>query len=346
MGLLRLILALSVVAAHAGPPMGVKFFGNGVMSVESFYMLSGFYMALILETKYRERAGVFYFNRFIRLFPLYWLLLAVAVLGGFAYWAVAGHPLGPLAAWIKSENKLHLAWAGFSNLMMVGSDWAELISNLQQTGKSGVDRLLFIPPVWSLAIEITFYLGAPLVLRASRLIQLSLFGAALLLRMLIWHLHAGQWSDWLYYFAPATWVFFMGGVMAWHAYTWLQTCSWFGSFGKRLGWVLTATLCALILFYTQLGWLHFDDPVYFILLGAALPFIFAATRESPVDASLAAWSYPIYLAHWVVISFSTPLRHFIAKPHQIYVVLAGTLVLSYVAIRADRLVQRRFKRAI
>ena len=50
MGLLRFILAASVVLAHSGDFFGFKFTG-GLIAVETFFIISGFYMALILDTK-------------------------------------------------------------------------------------------------------------------------------------------------------------------------------------------------------------------------------------------------------------------------------------------------------
>jgi len=46
MGLLRLILALNVVIAHAGSLFKIVSVG-GIIAVEVFFMISGFYMSLI-----------------------------------------------------------------------------------------------------------------------------------------------------------------------------------------------------------------------------------------------------------------------------------------------------------
>ena len=56
MGILRFILALAVVFVHTGHIYGSDFYGTrlmgGVVAVQAFYIISGFYMALILNTKY------------------------------------------------------------------------------------------------------------------------------------------------------------------------------------------------------------------------------------------------------------------------------------------------------
>ncbi len=55
MGLLRIILAISVLISNSTPNFGLKFIG-GVMAVETFFIISGFYMSLILNEKYSSCA--------------------------------------------------------------------------------------------------------------------------------------------------------------------------------------------------------------------------------------------------------------------------------------------------
>jgi peptidoglycan/LPS O-acetylase OafA/YrhL len=80
MGLIRVLLALAVVDFHA-----VRFASsphflnlpwiNGGVAVQSFFVISGFYMALILSGKYAGRGVfVFYRARFLRLYPAYWIV--------------------------------------------------------------------------------------------------------------------------------------------------------------------------------------------------------------------------------------------------------------------------------
>ena len=77
MGLLRLILALNVVIAHAGGNIFKVTSVGGLISVETFFMISGFYMSLILTSKYKglDKYGLFMSNRLLRLFPIYFTVL-------------------------------------------------------------------------------------------------------------------------------------------------------------------------------------------------------------------------------------------------------------------------------
>jgi peptidoglycan/LPS O-acetylase OafA/YrhL len=346
MGLLRIFLALAVVAAHVGPLLGLRFFGGGVMAVETFYMLSGFYMALVLTTRYRGRTRDFYFNRFLRLFPVYWMLtLASFALAGL-YWLVVGHPVGVLVAWHLSANPGQWLWAGLSNLGIVGSDWAELYSFLHTVDGNGVNRLIAIEPVWTLAIEITFYLAAPFILRLRYAAQAAVFLATLFLRLAIWRATGNHWTVWLYYFAPATWVFFLAGVQAYHLLVWLKRQREFARVASPLGRTLCVLLLLLIAFYAQAGILEFQDWRYYTAVGLSLPFIFTAFQKSAFDASLAGWSYPLYLAHWVIVSLWSPFRHVVPASGVGPVVLVLALLLCWAVMRVDDKIQYRYKHQV
>ena len=80
MGALRLILALAVVLTHSGSLWGYQITGGSV-AVQCFFIISGFYMALILNEKYVAPGDlrIFYVNRLARIFSLYWLFLALAL---------------------------------------------------------------------------------------------------------------------------------------------------------------------------------------------------------------------------------------------------------------------------
>src|SRR5450755_3866284 len=83
MGLFRLALAWSVLLGHSG---GHGFFGlaflDRQLAVQCFFIISGFYMALVLNEKYTGpgRYWTFVQQRFLRLYPTYLIILAVILL--------------------------------------------------------------------------------------------------------------------------------------------------------------------------------------------------------------------------------------------------------------------------
>jgi peptidoglycan/LPS O-acetylase OafA/YrhL len=91
MGSFRLLLAATVMLGHFVPfyPQHLPFLIYGSASVPAFYIVSGFLITLVLREKYQSRAGLFYSNRALRIFPLYWAALAIFLL---VNWLVAeGH---------------------------------------------------------------------------------------------------------------------------------------------------------------------------------------------------------------------------------------------------------------
>ena len=79
MGLIRTLLALSVVLAHVDLGTGPRLVG-GVLAVQMFYLISGFLISFVLvETSNYTSVRSFYVNRMLRLFPIY-LVVACAAL--------------------------------------------------------------------------------------------------------------------------------------------------------------------------------------------------------------------------------------------------------------------------
>lgn len=89
MGTLRFLLALCVVVTHAP---GSKIFGhsllNGITAVQGFYVISGFLITMVLNTRaeYRD-VSQFYLSRYLRLWPAYAVvaLLTLVILKGSAF---------------------------------------------------------------------------------------------------------------------------------------------------------------------------------------------------------------------------------------------------------------------
>ena len=93
MGMLRTLLALSVVLDHLGGGT-TDWLVGGRLAVQLFYVISGFLISYVLTATdhYRGAPGRFYANRALRLYPVYLAvaaltLLAYAIDGG-AFWRV------------------------------------------------------------------------------------------------------------------------------------------------------------------------------------------------------------------------------------------------------------------
>lgn len=85
-GTYRTLLAIAVVTTHFG---GVN--GLGLAAVFGFYSLSGFLMTLLVTGPYQGNRKAFLLNRVLRLYPLYWAVLALTL---FLLWLHNWVPFG------------------------------------------------------------------------------------------------------------------------------------------------------------------------------------------------------------------------------------------------------------
>lgn len=141
-GILRLILALTVVTFHSTFLSGTTshFFTPGDMFVEMFFTISGFVITKAIRRNYATGwSGFirFWQNRILRLFPPYWVALII----GLMVVPVAFH-------WnIKMSWPRGAEW--FSAILIAGQ--AGLLS---PDGGLGSDPLL---ATWSLSVELFYY---------------------------------------------------------------------------------------------------------------------------------------------------------------------------------------------
>src|SRR4051812_39092661 len=77
---------------HSGPVFGLTVL-HGDVVVQSFFIVSGFYMGLVLDTTYAGSTARFYANRLLRLGPTYLVAatisFATVLLTGHLYYATS-----------------------------------------------------------------------------------------------------------------------------------------------------------------------------------------------------------------------------------------------------------------
>jgi peptidoglycan/LPS O-acetylase OafA/YrhL len=290
-GAIRLFLALVVAAGHVQAitlaPAGLGLPGfymlgmNAGYAVMFFYMVSGFLISMGLDRKYAPTAEgtiEFYKSRFVRIFSLYWPMVAVVLI---ALPDVRGSFLAD-----SIPDK-------FTNLFLFGIDWRLAFATYP---KPHWDAALFgLRQTWTLGAELTFYLLAPFLLRSWKLTSIA-FAASVATRIAaVWMV--GFNEVWTYYFLPSTFLFFLIGHLAQSA---SQRWSWLGT--PVLGCLSLAVAIAMLLVGSYTTW---DSPRFWISVlcfAAALPGVFQATKRTAFLNALGNLSYPVYLTHTLVIS--------------------------------------------
>lgn len=295
MGLIRFYLAVSVAIWHISD---TSLMINGYLAVICFYMISGYYMSMVLNESYRGPGSTFrfYVARYLRLFPTYFVVALFSILF-FARFDPSGL-LSPQDLPLPSFAAAPFRWlfAIFSNASMLGLDALRLItlhdSNLSIT--SSLPRV--VSQAWSLGIELLFYLAAPFMVR----LPLKFAAAGLVACLAIqFSLLPFDYSVWRYYFTPSVFCFFLMGHMS-HRLGALISDE---KLKQRIGMMSLFVLPFAGYFAGVHVTRDIDLPeswLFMLLFAAILPFIFSLTRTSRINSLIGNLSYPLYLIHRLI----------------------------------------------
>jgi peptidoglycan/LPS O-acetylase OafA/YrhL len=347
-GLLRTLLALCVVLSHLhGALQHGPFLIDGSLAVEAFFLISGFYMAMILDGKYKDRRA-FYSNRALRLLPTYWAALLATVvlynvLGSGVHW------FDPFAAfWTHPPSVLALVVVAVPVAFGVGLDIALFLAphGHSVAPTAGSEALASGQPVgqaWTLGVEIWFYLLAP-VLTRWRTRTLVALTVVLLAARAVTYAAGGYRGNLTYRLFPFELPMFLLGILAWRVY--------------RSGLVRTIPLAVRAAFVAGpfVGTFAFPSLLkvtpsstalqvaFYAGVLASIPFLFDATRNSRLDRTVGMLSYPIYMTHLFVIAVLDPS----SVPQQwlaiFAVLIVSSLLVAGLEVPVDRFRQRRAAR--
>lgn len=319
MGLLRFVLAISVVIAHSAPVAGLNLV-PGDTAVQAFFIISGFYVSLILNGRYPSSGAgtlLFYSNRFLRIFPLYWLVLAMAAAQSALAYAFPATFVGlptvaRIAEFLSHLDLMQLLFIATTNLMIVGLDLGNFlrfdVTPMQLTAhftdhSPRFYEFVFVPQSWTLSIEIVVYAIAPFLFRRRAWVLGCLVVASMSARAVA-ATNGWDHDPFSYRFLPFEITFFLLGAIAFKAYAHTERLK-----NPLAGQIGLATLMLLILFYDRLpdgASILPGLPVnkLLVLAGVALatPSIFHLTRSSMYDRYIGELSYPIYLCHLIVVT--------------------------------------------
>ena len=325
MGAIRLFLAYGVLLGHecdtarnvqitcdAGWTLNVV----GGRSVVFFYIVSGFLMSYVLDSKYpRTKAGTyqFYKSRLLRIYPLWWAILVFSTLTVSAGW-LHQSPLGI-----------------FSAIFLFGSDWLVPFAHYPE------QYFGFFPfrteIGWTLGAEMTFYLLAPWLLRSDRVAFAALV-SSLAVRIVVFFVvspvgpHAPTFATyiiWSYFFLPSTFMFFMLGHLG-------RRVPYIATAGR---WPAFAIFIAAVWFISRNGWgpagdwFRFNDYVAAVLFALALPGVFEATKNNRISNWLGDLTYPLYLTHDMTMSALFGLWGFVGVPGMAFVNFAKSFSSPY-----------------
>jgi peptidoglycan/LPS O-acetylase OafA/YrhL len=328
MGLVRMALAMAVLLGHL--PLAHYQFINAAAAVQGFYVVSGFYMALVLDGKYKN-AGLFYSNRLLRLAPTYIVMMGVAAI---ALWGLNASATTTQEIFARAfSHPMTALVMGLENIFVLGQEllfWITIGPDgalaLNTTGALPNQtttlawQALLLPQAWSISMELMFYALAPWLARLSWR-WLALIALASITLRLSGALAPVSYAIWAGRLFPTALFLFLFGMLAHRALPFV------GRLTKAFGWIANALVLAIVIALPLSGipgpaqrWI-----VYFAI-AIASPFLFNAFKDNRIDRWIGDLSYPLYLAHLAVIG--VVLTFFAGAPWAVWAAIGTSLALA------------------
>ena len=354
MGLIRLLLAISVVVDHSNPLFGFSFVG-GQLAVEIFFIISGFYMALILSEKYNRPSDkkTFITNRLLKIFPTYWVILILALIYELANAYFHNSP-NEISLFVHPSIQLNLfsfLYFLLTNIIIIGQDIILYLGINIHTGvlfftsnyslfNPPLYSFMVVPQAWSLSLELIFYFLAPFLNRFRTKWLLLIMSLSLIPRVILYHFGLNH-DPWTFRFFPTELLFFLSGIIAYRIFKFIENkdikkwllCLFYGSY------ILS------IIFYQYIPSNNIKMWGLLFVTAMLLPFVFKLTKRIKIDRFVGELSYPVYISHFLVIDFLThftPINHsFLSLVATIVSILLSIILLQFIMKPIDKIRQKR-----
>lgn len=307
MGVVRLLLALSVLIGHSTAIYGYTAI-SGRAAVQAFYMISGFYMAMVFSKKYQYKSvKFFYLSRYLRLIPLYIVVAFISWL----FYIKTNYSYDLKIAELLDSNLnltfLSSVWIIFSNLTLLGIDSLFFMA-IDGSGElyftSTVRQellpaynLSLLPQSWSLGIELLFYLFVPFLFRLNNKWLIYLIAFSLLSRIVLF-VSGNYFDPWTYRFFGFEIALFLSGALSYRIYEKIPRFF----INKKFQLIAFLVIILFILFFRIVKITEEEGAwILNIFLFICLPAIFFLTKNSRLDSILGHLSYPVYVFHYLFI---------------------------------------------
>ena len=346
MGVIRFLFALTVLLSHEVDLFGLTLTGS-IIAVQCFYIISGFYMGIILEEKYKlSDYKLFISNRFLRLLPTYWMVILCMIVTSIIWYNFSEQKS---SLFFEKFNN-HFSELSFSSVLVVifsdiflifqdvflflglSSDGHyEFVKDFRTTNLS-LSIFSLVPQAWTIGMEIMFYLLVPFLVRLKSYFLIGLAIAAFLFRLFMYHKRY-DFDPWTYRFFPFEFMFFIFGLLAFRFYLYLRN----KSLSSLIQNVTYGFILSFILLYQFIPLNATFKYVSFVILFAfSLPVIFIKFKSNKIDRWIGEFSYPIYICHVFIIILVNVFYskyNFVSHNFLSLIILICTLIFSYFLIK-------------
>ncbi len=302
MGTFRALLALGVLLEHAGRSL----FVDSYTAVQTFFIISGFYMSLILRNQKYEIIG-FYCSRAVRLFPIFWIGGILTILSSIIITQFDIETTFLTYLTNHNLNNLELFWVAWINTTLIGADSVWFINDIFGNQNSHLVHLLTIPPSWTLSLEVYFYLLVPFLCLAKDRTLALLCLISIGTRVVCYFNYELNTNPFHARFFPFEIVFFSLGILCQRYETALR------KYFANIANLLFLSLFFFSIFFHELSnFFNFPEVyktktyipslLFYALTLITLPSLFDKSKSNLIDRYLGEYSYPLYVFHYCFVA--------------------------------------------
>jgi peptidoglycan/LPS O-acetylase OafA/YrhL len=337
MGLIRLILAFAIVSNHYQNHQLFDFLYASV-AVKSFYIISGFYMALILNNNSYVNKKNFYISRFMRLYPIYIVCVIVTFLLGSGYTTsgrnIFSEDLDLIPTFFIIFTNFTMFFQDLTMILGIDGNNLNIVKNFNDSSPYPIFQYLYVPQGWSLGLELTFYLIAPFLLKDIKINKiLTLIILSFFIRGFL--MSKGFKEDpWNYRFFPNEISLFLFGSIS---YIFYKKNFFFKD--KDLSLIC---IVFILIFMSSFSYLRIaeKDIIFYLCLIILLPNIFNFSKKIKFDKFLGELSFPVYCCHIFVIHYFVDKVNFVtSNPTGFIETIIGYMIILVFSMSLYFLVQ-------
>lgn len=331
MGFLRLLLAFCVLSSHSQE--STLYFFPPAQAVVLFFIISGFYMALILDGKYTSKI-YFYISRALRIYPLYWIMLLLTVtLGIMKVWLHIGSDDNAILHYIKYSNHLTSSEAITESInfivrnltLIINKDYFNQMDNISP-------GYLILYQAWTLQVELLFYLVVPFILYLKKNLLIFVIFYFVIFYGIIQPFSIIPQATLTSKFLTCLPYFLIGLC----SYQYIYKKISHSKPSHKNAIILSVFIIYIAAYQILPGKLVDQDflrSIFYIIFALALPYIFICTKKNRIDRFLGELSYPLYITHIIFVKSLLSFSHPQVPLLNTIIVSAGTLAFSIVLVK-------------